>query len=198
MRTKIKHEITGPIADRMGNDGRRRLKLNRSERRTIQRRRLIEAAVALLLDLENPRTQAQIAQELKISVNAYKDLTRSQDYQEVYNQAIVDIQHDPRFKFIQGQLVELLPHAASEFKKLLTDPGTPAGVRLKAIETLFKVTNMGLPKTDTHDDREELAQFLHTHQVQIVVVEDQYKKAIEQYGVEAPVEGEFRVQKSLE
>jgi len=191
-RTKVKRDqLTGAMAERATVDGRRRMKLNRIERRDILRRRKIELAVALLLDLENPKSQREIADALGISVNAYKDLTRSQDYQEVYNQAIVDIQHDPRFRFIQGQLVELLPHAAVELKKLIIDDDTPPGVRLKAIEALFKTTNMALPKTNQEDDREELTQFLLTHEVK-VVVDDEYQKAMQRYTADA-VDGEFRV-----
>lgn len=193
-RTKIKTEITGPLAERRTQDGRRRLKLNRAERDTARRQRLIEHAVALALDLENNYTMSQMAEQLGLpSIQAYKDLTRSQDYLDVYNAAIVEVGHHPRYKAVQGKLVDLLVKATNKLEQILDDPQAKNSDKLRAIETVFKHTGIGAKPADQKDDREELAEFEMRHAI-FVLPEPEYVEAMRKYGLGEVVEGDFRVE----
>jgi hypothetical protein len=75
-----------------------------------------------------------------------------------------ELGHDPRFRAVQGALADMLPLAIRELKNLLTLPGTPAGVRLKATEKIMDLNGISKPQQQ-HSDRQELVWFLVEHKI---------------------------------
>lgn len=156
---KLEQEnVTGALDDRRYPDGRRRIKLTRNERRELQRQERAEAAAYLFLDLEQSRTYAEIAEELGISVNALKDLTRTPEFDKAYNELQPELGHDPRYKAARTALMDMLPHAIVELKNLLTNPRTPASVKFRAIEKVLELNSIDAP--DVRNERQEIVQFL--------------------------------------
>jgi len=156
---KLEQEnVTGALDDRRHPDGRRRIKLTRNERRELQRQERAEAAAYLFLDLEQSRTYAEIAEELGISVNALKDLTRTPEFDKAYNELQPELGHDPRYKAARTALMDMLPHAIVELKNLLTNPRTPASVKFRAIEKVLELNSIDAP--DVRNERQEIVQFL--------------------------------------
>lgn len=152
-------EVTGALNENRKADGRRKISLTKNDRRQMQRQARVEAAVALFLDLETGRTWAEIAQELGISVMALKDLTKTEEFIACYNQHFSELGHDPRLRSSQAALVDMLPQAIKQLKEMLTDPDTPAGVRLKVIERVIQLNGMTAAQQQK-SDQGELAQFL--------------------------------------
>ena len=185
---------SGVFADeRRRDDGRRSIQLNRRERMAIERRRKCEAAAALFLDLENKHTWAQIAGELGISIGALKDLTKSAEFEEIYNQLYADISHDPRYKAVQGALTDMLPLATSKLRKLLENENTPPTVALNAVKTVYEFAGIR-PPDEVQSQRKELAEFLARHNQQAgtpLDIPEDYGEAMRRYGVHI-VEGEVR------
>jgi hypothetical protein len=155
---------TGALDERRLPDGRRKIKLRRAEREALARRQRAEAAAALFLDLETGRTWADIAQELDLSPAQLKDLTKTPEFDAAYNMLFAELGHDPRFRAVQGALADMLPLAVRELKNLLTLPGTPAGVRLKAAEKIMDLNGISKPQQQ-HSDRQELVRFLVEHRI---------------------------------
>jgi predicted transcriptional regulator len=152
-------EVTGALDENRKADGRRKINLTKGDRRALTRQARVEAAVALFLDLETGRTWAEIAQELGISVMALKDLTKTEEFIACYNQHFAEQGHDPRLRSSQAALVDMLPEAIKQLKEMLTNPGTPAGVRLKVIERVIQLNGMTAAQQQK-SDQGELAQFL--------------------------------------
>jgi hypothetical protein len=155
---------TGALDERRLPDGRRKIKLRRAERYALARQQRAEAAAALFLDLETGRTWADIAQELDLSPAQLKDLTKTAEFDAAYNMLFAELGHDPRFRAVQGALADMLPLAIRELKNLLTLPGTPAGVRLKAAEKVMDLNGISKPQQQ-HSDRQELVRFLVEHKI---------------------------------
>lgn len=186
--------MTGVFSDeRQRPDGRRQIQLNRRDRQAIERRRKCEAAAALFLDLENKHTWKQIAEELGISIGALKDLTKSAEFEEVYNQLYADISHDPRYKAVQGALSDMLPLATMKLRSLLENESTPPTVALNAVKTVYEYAGIRPPE-ELQSERRALAEFLANHNQQAgtpLEIPNDYSEAMERYGVHI-VEGEFR------
>jgi hypothetical protein len=77
-----------------------------------------------------------------------------------------ELVHDPRFRALQGAWADMLPLAIRELKNLLTLPGTPAGVRLKAAEKVMDLNGISKPQQQ-HSDRQELVRFLVEHRINL-------------------------------
>src|SRR5215217_410422 len=77
---------------------RRRVQLNTAQREELVRQRQIEQAVSYFLDLEQTRTVKQIAEEMGLSVSALKRLTNDPQFQEVYDQTMIQLGHHPRLQ----------------------------------------------------------------------------------------------------
>ncbi len=159
-------EVTGALADRIMPDGRRKIKLNSQERAIFSKQQQIETAVMLFLDIEKDHTWEEIAGELGISVQSLKDLTKTQQFVDVYDQHFAELGHDPRLKSAQAAIVDLLPLAVRELRELLTDGDVPASVRFRAIEKIIELNGIG-PAKGGQMDRHELMEFLKGANVQI-------------------------------
>ncbi len=187
-------EVTGALAERIDEGGRRRIKLRAEEREVLQRRQRAEAAAALFLDLEQGRTWAQIAQEIGISPHQLRDVTKSPEFDEAYNQLFGELGHDPRFRAAQGALADMLPLAIRELKKLITSENTAGGVRLRAIIEVLRLNGLAEPQQQ-QTDRQELAQFLNNHQLDLVTmrvpVPPEYLDAYRNFLSPAVIDGEI-------
>ena len=171
--------------ERVHPDGRRSIQLNRRERQAIERTHKCEAAAALFLDLQEKHTWKSISEELGISISALKDLTKSAEFEEVYNQLYADISHDPRYKAVQGAIADMLPLATVKLRKLLESERTPATVALNAIKTVYEFAGI-TPPNEVQSERRALAEFLAQKNLQPgtpVDVPDNYEEAMERYGV---------------
>lgn len=193
-RPKLNPETVGVLDERRKPDGRRRIKLLKSERAAIEKQRLIESAVVLFLDLETHRKWPEIAQELGISLEKLKDLTKSTEFEEAYDRMLNDISHDPRYKAVQAGLIDLLPKAVKTLESLLTT--APPTVKLQAVQTVLKATGMQVKPPEKQDDRSELVEFLTKKSIDInlnVSLPADYAAAMQQYDVE----GEYEVKGPL-
>ena len=102
--------------DRRLPDGRRQIQLRAHERRDIQQQRLFEGAAALFLDLDQKHTWRQIADELGISLSKLKDLTKSEEFEDVYNALLADISHDPRYRATQARSRTCCPWRQADYE----------------------------------------------------------------------------------
>lgn len=143
--------------------GRRRIKLTKDERDEFRHSRLVEAAVALFLDLEHSRTWQEIADELGVGIQTLKDITRSEEFDEIYNQHFAELGHDPRLSATKGALLDMLPLAVRTLREMLMDSRTPATVRLNAVKEVFSLTK--IQDMDTNKaNMQEVLEFLKAHQ----------------------------------
>lgn len=151
---------TGILASRSKTKGRnRRLSLLKEEKKMLVYRANVEKAVAMFLDLNTERSWAQMAAELGIGVNALHNLTKTDEFNEVYNQYFSELGHDPRIKVSQQALTDMVPMAIRTLREILQDPDATTSARLKAIEMVFRMA--GIEKvTPKESDKGELQSFL--------------------------------------
>lgn len=157
--------LKGPMAERVGADGRRQLMLTNKEKKAALHQKRVEQAVALFLDIERDHSWADIAQELGVSKLTLNDLTKSDEFIECYNAHFVEVGHDPRLQATQAALVDMLPAAVRELKKMITDPDVSASVRLKAIERVIELNGLKAVAAK-HTEQNELQNFLQGLNVQ--------------------------------
>ena len=155
-------ELTGPMADRSYPDGRRRLQLGQRERMDLARHARAEAAVSLFLNLNRRWTWREMAEELNLSVSGLKDLTKSQEFQEIYNAHFAELGKDPRLAAVQAAVVEMLPLALQEMEHILTSPNAPASAKVTLIRDIFKTAGIVTPDKGG-SERSDLAKFLREH-----------------------------------
>jgi hypothetical protein len=170
-KSKIVHvqdiQVTGALAD--GQDpltGRRHINLNKRERKDLARQKMVETAVALFLDLEHDHTWQSIADELGISLQWLRQLTKTQEFMDCYNEHFAELGHDPRLRVAQAAIVDLLPLAVRQLRGLLTEERVPHTVRLSAIREVFKMN--GIEDAPPTSDKSELAKFLKEANVTVV------------------------------
>jgi len=120
----------------------RKLQLNKEDRAALAKRRQIEQAVSYFLDLEQSRTLKQIADEMEISVSALKRLTNDLQFQEVYDEVMMNLGHHPRLQALNAQLPDLVPLGYQALKRLLS-PGTAHTAQVSAVKLLFDTLRIG-------------------------------------------------------
>lgn len=154
----------GPLAPPTGalkarrTPAKRRIKLSRSERAALERQKLAEAAAVLFLDLDTPRKYPEIAQELGLSVYQLRELVRTQEFNDAYNNLFPDVGHDPRYKAVRAELGEMLPLAVKTARELLESPRTPAATRWKIAERIMATSNVLEPVEQS--ERKEMVEYL--------------------------------------
>lgn len=177
-------EISGVLAERRYDDGRRKIKLRKDERKAMIKQKDAEAAAALFLDLEEARNWDDIAAELDMSVHQLKALTKTPEFNLAYNALFPDIGHDPRYKAAQGALSDMLPAAIQQLKSLLTNPQTPPSVRLKAVDKVLSL-NAVAQEGNKASDRSEMVKFLTQQNISMqdvkILVPEDYMKAMVEY-----------------
>ena len=120
----------------------RKLQLNKEDRAALAKRRQIEQAVSYFLDLEQSRTLKQIADEMELSVSALKRLTNDPQFQEVYDEVMMQLGHHPRLQALNTQLPDLIPLGYQALKRLLS-PGTAHTAQVSAVKLLFDTLRIG-------------------------------------------------------
>jgi len=120
----------------------RKLQLTKEDRAALAKRRQIEQAVSYFLDLEQSRTLKQIADEMEISVSALKRLTNDLQFQEVYDEVMMNLGHHPRLQALNAQLPDLIPLGYQALKRLLS-PGTAHTAQVSAVKLLFDTLRIG-------------------------------------------------------
>jgi hypothetical protein len=120
----------------------RKLQLNKEDRAALAKRRQIEQAVSYFLDMEQSRTLKQIADEMEISVSALKRLTNDPQFQEVYDEVMMNLGHHPRLQALNAQLPDLIPLGYQALKRLLS-PGTAHTAQVSAVKLLFDTLRIG-------------------------------------------------------
>lgn len=178
-------EPEGPLARRTTEDGRRRLQLNAKERANYRESLLIDRLVLMILTLdENSKTYEEMAEELDISVAQLKNLTRTEEFQERYNQHFMELGQDPRVEITQSRIVELLPQVFLQMQEGLTDPEVPWTAKWKIMEKVLDLA--GIDKPDLIDnERKEIEEFLlnkseSEDSIQIIIP-GKYMETMEKY-----------------
>jgi hypothetical protein len=120
----------------------RKQQLSKEDRTALAKRRQIEQAVSYFLDLEQSRTLKQIADEMEISVSALKRLTNDPQFQEVYDEVMMNLGHHPRLQALNTQLPDLIPLGYQALKRLLS-PGTAHTAQVSAVKLLFDTLRIG-------------------------------------------------------
>ena len=120
----------------------RKLQLTKEDRAVLAKRRQIEQAVSYFLDMEQSRTLKQIADEMEISVSALKRLTHDPQFQEVYDEVMMNLGHHPRLQALNAQLPDLIPLGYQALKRLLS-PGTAHTAQVSAVKLLFDTLRIG-------------------------------------------------------
>jgi hypothetical protein len=151
-------EPKGPLAERTTADGRRRLKLNQDEREAFLTSTQIDRIVHMVLNIEEDYTYGQMAEELEISVPQLKNLMRTPEFQDRYNEYFMELGKDPRVRLTQAKIAELLPKAFMTMKKGLEDPEAPWTAKVKIVEKILELSGIERPQT-LQNDRKEFEQF---------------------------------------
>lgn len=171
--------IKGALAQRVRADGKRQLSLRESEKKDFKRKQLIEAAVSMFLDLEHDTSWNEMAVALGITLISLKTLTKTDEFQDCYNEHFAELGHDPRLRATQAALVDMLPQAVRELRDLLSC-NAPT-VKLAAIKEVIRLNGIDQPKTAA-SDRNELAEFLKNAGVNLtqvnVTVPPEYTQAV--------------------
>jgi hypothetical protein len=188
--TKRKVEqVTGALAERQTSKG-RRVKLTKAEREAFQRQQRAELAAVYFLDLEEGHTWKSIAEAMDISVHQLKEVTKTEEFDEAYNQLFADLGHDPRYRAAQGALADMLPLALGKLKSLISSDQTAGGTKLRAIEKVIALN--GLENVQpVQSDRQELVQFLVNNKIDLtsvqIVLPQEYHEAETEI-----IEGEYK------
>ena len=156
---KITDINTELMAGQLLPDGRRKLRLNNAERKDLQRNRMIEHIVAMFLDIDNNHTRAEICEELGINQKRLKDITLSDEFQEIYAQYRVELGHDPRLQAAQIELSDMVPQAIRTLKSLINAERVPASTKLEAVKTILKLGGLQEPKP-VKTEKAEVMDFL--------------------------------------
>jgi hypothetical protein len=184
--------IDGPLAERTTEDGRRRIQLTAAEREDARNERMIEAAVALYLDVTGRHTNKQIAEDLGISVHQLKNMTCTEEFEKCWNEHVLEINHDPRLKATKEHLMDLLPKSLLALQDVLENGSANAKVQgAKLVLTLNGVVQ----RNNATSDRKELVDFLAGANVQIqqnniqMSLPEHYQDAMENF--DRAIDGEF-------
>lgn len=144
---------------------------------------------ALFLDVNNDYTYAQIAALVseefkeKFSIHALKDLIKTREFDEAYNGLLPDVTTDPRYRAARSTASDMLMKAMRELENLMSNPNTPAGVRLRAVEKVLDLNGMTAPR-EPEGDAGELSRFLAARGMQfsqtnnILVLPPEYQDAM--------------------
>ena len=180
-------EIGGAMAERVA-AGKNRLRITQGERKEIEFARLVERAVALLTDIENPISSKDIAVQLGISYRSFCDLTTNPAFIEKMNIELANILHDPQTMVAKahvanrvGELVKSLLDTA------LGNNGAPWPVRMQAMKECLALSGINRLESGK-SDKAEMTEFLkaqgivvgtvNINQQQQVVIPQEYQDAM--------------------
>lgn len=178
-------EPKGAIAQRIKEDGRRRLKLNSEERADLRDALLIDRLVLMILTLdETSLSYEEMAEELGITTAQLKNLTRTEAFQERYNQHFMQLGQDPRVEVTQSRIVELLPQVFLQMEEGLRNPDVPWTAKWNIMEKVLELAGIDKPNL-VDNERKEIEEFLlnkseSDDSIQIIIP-SKYMETMERY-----------------
>ena len=178
-------EPKGAIAQRIKQDGRRRLKLNSEERAELRDALLIDRLVLMILTLdETSLSYEEMAEELGITTAQLKNLTRTEAFQERYNQHFMQLGQDPRVEVTQSRIVELLPQVFLQMEEGLRNPDVPWTAKWNIMEKVLELAGIDKPNL-VDNERKEIEEFLlnkseSDDSIQIIIP-SKYMETMERY-----------------
>ena len=178
-------EPKGAIAQRIKEDGRRRLKLNSEERAELRDALLIDRLVLMILTLdETSLSYEEMAEELGITTAQLKNLTRTEAFQERYNQHFMQLGQDPRVEVTQSRIVELLPQVFLQMEEGLRNPDVPWTAKWNIMEKVLELAGIDKPNL-VDNERKEIEEFLlnkseSEDSIQIIIP-SKYMETMERY-----------------
>lgn len=152
-------EPEGALAERMTKHGHRRLKLNQIERKDFKQSETIDRLVLMILSLEDNMTYEEMAEELEITVPALKNLTRTEEFQDRYNDHFMTLGQDPRVEVTQSRIVELLPRVFMQMQEALVNPDVPWTAKWNIMSKILELSGIEKPQ-NIRNDRKEIEKFL--------------------------------------
>lgn len=159
-------ELSGAMAERVLPSGKRAIKLRKDERKELKKRQQLETAVAMFLDLNEDHSWEEVAEACGLSLIGLKDLTKTEEFMQVYNEHFAELGHDPRLKASQAALTDLLAPAIRAIRSVLSDSQAPASAKMKAAFEVIRLN--GLEAIDPKGtDKSELQEFLKNAGVHI-------------------------------
>ena len=183
--------LTGAMAERVMPNGKRAIKLRKHERRELIHQRKVETAVALFLDLKDDHSWEEIAEKCGLSLIGLKDLTKTEEFMQVYNAHFAELGHDPRLKATQAALTDLLSPAIRAIREILVSPTSPASAKAKAAFEIIRLN--GVEAIDPRGtDKTELHEFLRNSGVNIEQMNITLPPEYLERGVAEIVEGQVR------
>ena len=179
------------MAERVMPNGKRAIKLRKLERRELAHQQKVETAVALFLDLKDDHSWEEIAEKCGLSLIGLKDLTKTEEFMQVYNAHFAELGHDPRLKATQAALTDLLSPAIRAIREILVSPTSPASAKAKAAFEIIRLN--GVEAIDPRGtDKTELHEFLRNSGVNIEQMNITLPPEYLEKGVAEIVEGQVR------
>jgi hypothetical protein len=120
---------------------RRHINLTKGERKDLVEQKRLEHIVSLFLDLERDRNWSEIATEVGMSLAGLKRLTKTSEFQELYDSTLATLGHHPRLVAMQSNLPDLLPSSFRAMRELLNQGRGMA--RLGAVKLLWETLSVG-------------------------------------------------------
>jgi hypothetical protein len=151
--------IVGPMAERVGGDGKRNLMLTKDERRDIKRQQLISKVVSMFLDIDAHHDYDEIARTCGISKTTLIDLTKADDFIQAWNDVYVELGNDPMVKAARMKVQSLAPKAARTLEKVMDDPDASPTARVAAAKEVLRLAGITEPMQGK-SDKSELQDFL--------------------------------------
>ena len=241
--TIVQLDVENPYADRLKEDGRRRLMLSKEEKDIIREKDLVAKALALFLEkksdipkiakelgldedklimiVKSPQyplwrealakrcaemflsiddnfSRKDVARALGMSENQLRRFTRTEEFQNAYNELFVNVTEDPMPKTVQLMIQEqLLPEALKVLKKELTGDDVPWSVKQKARQDVFKLS--GIEQVERKEnDRAEAAKFLadigvvNTGDQYNIIIPPEFSNALEKFGINEVIDVETK------
>jgi hypothetical protein len=165
--------------------------LRKGERRELIKQRKVETAVALFLDLNEDHSWEEIAKKCGLSLIGLKDLTKTEEFMQVYNAHFAELGHDPRLKATQAALTDLLSPAIRAIREILVSPTAPASAKAKAAFEIIRLN--GVEAIDPRGtDKTELHEFLRKSGVNIEQMNITLPPEYLEKGVAEIIEGQVR------
>ena len=183
----------GAMRERITPSGRRNLMLTIKERKEFSRSEAIEHAVACYLNVSKTRmSETQMAEECGLTISAFKNMTRSDDFIELYSKNYEDLGHSPLLNPAKTMIGNMLIKSLGIFDELMSDADTPANTRFQMIKWAVEMNGLQAPKP-VGSDKDELTNFLKDANVtqinnNTLVLPDGFHEKIHEY-----VDGSFVV-----
>lgn len=144
---------------------RRHIKLTKRERDDLAERQQLELLVSMFLDLEQDRTNKQIAEEMGLSLPAMKRLTEKPEFQAIYDDQLMKLGHHPRLQALNANLPELAVHSYNALRQILTNPRASATARVAAAKLVWDTLHIA--DTRLEEDPAPLSNFLKSAGVNV-------------------------------